>query len=124
MLDTFDDEAEKPVSAAFGPPPPSSSTFTNPAPLTNPTQAQEGKEVHEPPSLVIDRPALSPQTSPALDHLPIMESISHDAIEEMVTAVFEIGGGDGEYMTFGQFEEVVKRDPNVLAWIESLGSVF
>lgn len=157
MMESFDDEAEKPVSAAFGP-----ATLTNnesmaafnvpdhsrqhhdtadarqskDEPLTHlintHLQPQEEGEISDrlKPNLLTTnndpRRGSLDTTSPISrddEDLPLMESISHDAIEEMVAAVFEIGGNE-EGLGFSQFEVVVRHDPNVLAWIESLGSVF
>lgn len=60
------------------------------------------------------------------DQLPLMESISHDAIEEMVEQVFMIAQvpRDRDVLTFEEFRLVVQQDVNILAWIEALGSVF
>ena len=60
------------------------------------------------------------------DQLPLMESISHDAIEEMVEQVFMIAQvpRERDVLTFEEFRLVVQQDVNILAWIEALGSVF
>lgn len=72
---------------------------------------------------------LSRNSVPSLldqDQLPLMESISHDAIEEMVEQVFLIAHvpADCDFMSFEEFRIVVEQDVNILAWIEALGSVF
>jgi hypothetical protein len=167
MLDNFDDEASKPVSAAFGAPSTlnendnENNTPTDPAPPkdeslvvndsssmnssfvditrselnNNPATAHSSRleelehfdaklsEVgHSPASLDV-RPALA--FMPNDEHIPVMEYISNDAIEEMVDQVFIIAGAeDDDEITFEQFERVVESDVNILAWIEALGSVF
>ena len=195
MLDTFDDEAEKPVSAAFGAPSTlnDSNTYssfqerygveesqrnesnsekentananfihTHIQTLSN-TSTTEDYETSsgrgKPPIAPITipetttlssanfnfttRPLLSPRrhsidsTSPLLlssvpvnpdeDYKPIMESISHEAIEEMVDQVFVLAGVDAserDFLEFEEFQNVVHKDVNLLAWIEALGSVF
>jgi hypothetical protein len=167
MLDSFDDEASKPVSAAFGAPSTlnenenANNTPTDPLPPkdeslvlndassmnssfvdvkrselnNNHTTAHSSRleeleqfdakfsEVaHSPASLDV-RPALA--FMPNDEHIPVMEYISNDAIEEMVDQVFTTAGaGEEDEITFEQFEKVVENDVNILAWIEALGSVF
>lgn len=169
MLDNFDDEASKPVSAAFGAPSTmnenneeSADTPVDPAPpqkeesmITNDNSSMNSSFVdvkrsdtnnapvnlqstrleeldqfdaklseagHSPVSLDV-RPALA--FMPNDEHIPVMEYISNDAIEEMVNQVFDIAGAqDEEEITFKQFEKVVEIDVNILAWVEALGSVF
>ncbi len=195
MLDTFDDEAEKPVSAAFGAP----STLNDGGTFSSQQERDEMEEsrsqsmlekekansnfihthfqtlsttsatedyettpteIGKPPIAPLQipeasvisshgfyantgmklsprRPSIDHSSSPISrssmpglhpdeDHYPIMESISHDAIEEMVDQVFLLAGvgPEREFLTFDEFRRVVEQDVNVLAWIEALGSVF
>ncbi|KAJ3301882.1 hypothetical protein HDV03_000249 [Kappamyces sp. JEL0829] len=164
MLDSFDDEAEKPVSAAFGAP----STMPDESGSLHPAAASKEAEetaLDEGLSPSLDhsatRPAAPPLAIPSLaeddqsnrpsnsstnsatrrklsydpsspvsldlrpslpfisdeEHVTIMESISHDAIEEMVEQVFAVAHAqDRDLLSFEDFTLVVEHDPNVLAW--------
>jgi hypothetical protein len=162
MLENFDDEASKPVSAAFGAPstlndnadmfdasseptptkeeslavtdsPPLNSSVAEHKMTTTPAHSSRLEDLEQfdaklteialsPASLDV-RPALAFMAND--EHVPVMESISNDAIEEMVNQVFAIAGAQNQdEITLEQFEKVVESDVNVLAWIEALGSVF
>lgn len=159
MLDNFDDEAENPVSAAFGAP--STQQGDGPSNNVGPGPSQDKKEDRDAfellqmtDSIVLghattsDRPPLlqtdfqSPSVSSSSrtqrdqrrpswdspvssipfntdeDHMiPIMESISQDAIEEMVQQVFTLAGAqERNDITIDEFKMVVEQDPNILAW--------
>lgn len=58
--------------------------------------------------------------------MPIMESMSQNAIDQMVERTFASAGvsdSDGG-LSFEDFKRVVEGDSNMLAWFEALGSVF
>ena len=62
---------------------------------------------------------------PVEEHWPVMEAMSQDAIEEMVSKTFDSAGIPGEdRLSFEDFKKVVESDSNMLAWFEALGSVF
>ena len=181
MMENFDDEASKPVSAAF--PAPSQSDQQTPLeekPVATrqdkfedavyvgdagatqiPTIVPRGglhdpivtrrEEIEEPESLndpttplatvrdaleTMRRTATLPrrmvsfdpiQLSPHQpdDDLPIIEVISQDAIEELVRHVFMTADAqDAESIRLDQFRVAVQHDLNILAWFESLGSIF
>jgi hypothetical protein len=184
MLDSFDDEAEKPVSAAFGAPStlgvsdPEAShpNNTNAGEASRKRDAQTAEEEEFSPSFSESATRLnmaippsneaasgsSPSSAslpiflrrqysydensptsldlrPSLpfigdeEHVAIMESISHDAIEEMIDQVFATGNAASkDVLTFDEFRIAVLHDVNVMAWyvylfnrrIEALGSVF
>ncbi|KAJ3128330.1 hypothetical protein HK098_004739 [Nowakowskiella sp. JEL0407] len=59
------------------------------------------------------------------EHWPVMETMSQDAIEEMVERTFNSAGlSDEDGIDFEVFKKVVEIDSNLLAWFEALGSVF
>jgi hypothetical protein len=63
--------------------------------------------------------------TPEGEHLPVLESMSQGAIEEMVDRTFESAGVvEGGGLDFEGFKRVVEGDSNMLAWFEALGSVF
>jgi hypothetical protein len=143
MLDSFDDEAAKPVSAAFGAP---STQFNQ---TTTTTDFQEKEQTEEDLELIPMEKSrslqeiLSPNSAskkfvsfhlheespksldlrpaPAYmrddDHLPIVETISKDAIEEMINQVFlSVGCSDRDSLDFTEFCAVVEQDVNILSW--------
>lgn len=65
--------------------------------------------------------------SPSLLHYPAIESISQEAIQEMVENIFQLAGSEAQRsrrLDFAEFKELVAKDPSLLGWIEALGSVF
>jgi hypothetical protein len=66
-----------------------------------------------------------PNVQDDVEHYPIMEAMSQDAIEEMVNKIFtSIKPVNSDKLTFDEFRKVVEGDSNLLAWFEALGSVF
>lgn len=99
IMETFDDHADKPVSAVF--------TAPIPASDPQPSERQSATENGE------------------AQYWPVMESMSQDAIEEMVDKTFSAidRKGTGQ-ISFEQFKEFVKSDSTMIAWFEALGTVF
>jgi hypothetical protein len=97
MMENFDDQASKPVSAVFT------------APIqTNgnnglPTKAHDDEDETE-------------------QYWPVMETMSQDAIDEMVEKTFSGLNirGDG-LISFEEFKAFVERDSTMIAWFEALG---
>lgn len=108
MMASFDDAADKPVSAVFNAPIPNHGTpsssgkplqhYVNPGPSSQ--QGQDGM-------------------------WPVMEAMSQDAIDEMVDNVFKHADLDsnGE-ITFEEFRVWAANDNTLLSWFEALGTVF
>jgi hypothetical protein len=143
MLANFDDEGTKPVSAAFGAP--STLNDGNHRPeMDIPQKLPELSNVEDRidddiadaslPDVLIpnkrrvsfDLPSASPTTydmRPSLpymrddDHVPVVETISQDAIEEMVQQVFLVAGCEKKgKLTLDDFKTVVEYDANILSW--------
>lgn len=137
MLDQFNDQDPKPVSAAFGAP----STldveenfladdakqdldFGIGRPTTVPVIDADGnanlKEYGHGGNTMDLRPSLA-----FMDNDENLDSISKDAINEMIDQIFINVGKEGqEFLDFDDFKKAVDIDLNILAWIETLGSVF
>jgi NAD-specific glutamate dehydrogenase len=124
MLEQFDDQSQKPISASFTAPFAPNEDIETLSKLN--TNQQESDS---PISIALDSPqrnvTFSIPPTPSLDaplpistddHLPIVENISYNAIDEMVNEVFARAGVDVDYLTFEDFEYVVEQDANVLAW--------
>jgi hypothetical protein len=134
-MDAFDEEASKPVSAAFPPPadapespleiivkPPDEEEeiFNNTSPLAAMRDTVENL-------MRVNRRMVSfDPTHPQVEHeIPIIEVISQDAIEELIENLFNISGAsDIEHLTLDEFKRVVQHDMGLLAWFEALGTIF
>lgn len=109
MMASFDDTGDKPVSAVFNAPIPNDS-----GPSTSSVK----------PAMVLNNPGDS--TTQGVDgRWPIMEAMSQDAIDEMVNNVFQCAdtNKDGK-ISFEEFEAWATNDNTILAWFESLGTIF
>lgn len=94
IMESFDDHADKPISAVF----------TAPIPQSDANQNNEEK------------------TGNDAQYWPIMESMSQDAIEEMVDRTFASIDRKGTgLISFEEFAEFVKSDSTMIAWFEALG---
>ncbi|KAI8911857.1 hypothetical protein EDD86DRAFT_203495 [Gorgonomyces haynaldii] len=141
LMATFDDEAAKPVSASF--PAPSRISAEEESELQTKQQfVQDEDEVVSPLATVRDTletirkrslpkklvtfdaisPFLSPK-SPIEEEMPIVEVISQDAIEELVSSVYVTAKTQSD-LDLNMFRQVVQQDMNLLAWFEALGSIF
>lgn len=109
MMASFDDSADKPVSAVFNAPIPNDS-----GPSTS-----AGK-----PAMVMNNPG-NTSTQAVDGRWPIMEAMSQDAIDEMVNNVFQCAdtNKDGK-ISFEEFEAWAANDNTILAWFEALGTIF
>ena len=109
MMASFDDSADKPVSAVFNAPIPNDS-----GPSTS-----AGK-----PAMVMNNPG-NTSTQGVDGRWPIMEAMSQDAIDEMVNNVFQCAdtNKDGK-ISFEEFEAWAANDNTILAWFEALGTIF
>lgn len=106
IMESFDDNADKPVSAVFTAPIPSSDSHRNNNNNTNAAADEEKK----------DNDSL---------YWPVMESMSQDAIEEMVDRTFaSIDRKGSGLISFEEFAEFVKSDSTMIAWFEALGMYF
>ena len=108
MMITFDDSADKPVSAVFNAPIPSQA-----GPSTSSTK----------PSTTFNNPGSSGRGENGT--WPVMEAMSQDAIDEMVENVFLKADLDkDDKISFEEFETWAAIDNTILAWFEALGTVF
>ena len=125
MLESFDDEAEKPVSAAFGAPFEASTERDNSRLYTKFNESDD--EV----SPIRDNSKTRFDLSPtrAIDNEfidledPIINNVAQNATEEMISRIFE-SVDQTESLSFQEFRKAAGIDVNILAWFESLGSVF
>lgn len=109
MMASFDDSADKPVSAVFNAPIPSD---TGPSTST------------EKPAMVMNNPG-NTSTQGVDGRWPIMEAMSQDAIDEMVNNVFQCADTDKDgKISFEEFEAWAANDNTILAWFEALGTIF
>jgi hypothetical protein len=126
MLEGFDDESHKPVSASF----PTPSHVNDPSPMTKlfdddslPSPVREQSSVL--------KWSLGHRKSETGDEgLAIIETVSQDAIEDLVSIVFadlQSLSTDGERLeaiSFEHFRILAKNDINLISWFEALGHVF
>jgi Ca2+-binding EF-hand superfamily protein len=91
-----------------------------PSPLTSPQAFPHSLALHQ--MLSTPTSAASPIAEP---FLPVMESMSQDAIEEMVERTFLAVDRHGNgRISYDEFEAFVQNDSTLIAWFEALGSVF
>jgi len=103
-LSKFDDKASNPVSSA-----PFFAGMEPPRPGEDPFRKTELNE-----SLELNK-----------DMGPIMESMYQDAIEQLADRIFEAADTDKDgKISFAEFKLLAEKDPNMLQWLEALGSVF
>jgi hypothetical protein len=96
MMESFDEEASKPVSAAFTAPIPHRTASSQQTKVAN-----DGDPAH---------------------YFPVMETMSQDAIDEMVEKTFSGLDPTGQgVISFDAFRVHVENDPTMLAWFEALG---
>jgi len=72
-------------------------------------------------------PALypDPPRKPWEEKFPIMESMSQDAIEEMVEKTFKSIETKREgFISYEEFRVFVQTDSSIVSWFEALGTVF
>jgi Ca2+-binding EF-hand superfamily protein len=106
MMESFDEEVSKPVSAAFTAPIPS-----NRDDASSSSSSAVQKSV----------PASNGAGDPA-QYFPVMETVSQDAIDEMVEKTFATLVPDGQgLISFESFKAFVENDSTMLAWFEALG---
>ena len=106
MRASFDEAADKPVSAVFH------------APIPDDAGSGSGvdiKSLHQ----------LRSGTAGSSGAQPLMEAMSQDAIDEMVANVFKCAdlNQDGK-ITFDEFKAWAVLDNTILAWFDALGTVF
>lgn len=110
MMASFDDSADKPVSAVFNAPIPSD---------TGPSTSSSK------PAMLLNNPGSSTSAKGVDGRWPIMEAMSQDAIDEMVNNVFQCADTDKDgKISFEEFEAWAANDNTILAWFEALGTIF
>lgn len=106
MRASFDETADKPVSSVFH------------APIPNDVGSASGvdvKSLHQ----------LRSGAGGSGGAQPLMEAMSQDAIDEMVTNVFKCADLDEDgKITFDEFKTWAVLDNTILAWFDALGTVF
>ena len=122
MLENFDDEAEKPVSAAFGAP---FETNNDNREQNYMKEVESDEEFSPTRSDSPYRNDSSPTRFSEIENTEtaIIDTISQNAINEMISQIFD-SVGKTEELNFEDFKKAVAIDVNIMAWFESLGSVF
>jgi Ca2+-binding EF-hand superfamily protein len=112
MLEGFEDDPSKPVSAIFNAPIP-----------TRPHSSGDMSPGNKPP-LPPGTPGLIARRQES-GIWPVLEVVSQDAVEELVEMVMSGAdtNSDGR-VSFEEFANYVLVDPTVLAWLDALGPVF
>jgi len=122
MMANFNDDGDTPVSSMFTAPIPESDGSRNWASSTKASQDS-------------DDPAVSNSSIPGQYRLAharsdkelgsMMETMSDSAIEELIKDAFETADLNHEdRMTFEEFKKWAVTDTTIIAWFDSLGSVF
>lgn len=143
MMDQFDDEANKPVSASFTAPIPATSTrpeqrvakhisnsSTSESDPSSSDQNVTMKNVEDNnASDVSDEQELQARIRQEQDeeeqYWPAVEVMSQDAIDEMVDKTFQNIDKQGSGMiSLEEFRDFVQHDSTLIAWFEALGTVF
>lgn len=112
LMDNFDPDSAKPVSAMF----------TAPIPRELPSAATNTRLVK-----TQERTGDSGSVSllPYNDYVPMVDAISEEAISEMVETAFNVADTDGDgRVSFEEFAIMSQRDPSLCEWIDSYGSCF
>jgi hypothetical protein len=135
MMEGFDDEASRPVSAAF-PPPRTSAEHEVVARRKEPNLEEDAgdesdsSESRSPIALLRDQVQTNHQKhkeelqSPDGD-VPLVEVVSQEAIEELIDVIFMSAGSEADQMLdYDKFVTVVMHDMNLLSWFEALGPIF
>jgi hypothetical protein len=129
MMDNFDDEGRKPVSAAFTAPIPSESSGPPREKGDAIVEMREEREHHADPR---DHGNLLSPTHPATQthhaahvSFPAMQAVSQEAIDEIVERTFASADLDGDGMlSYEEFARFAENDSTLVGWFEALGSVF
>jgi phenylpropionate dioxygenase-like ring-hydroxylating dioxygenase large terminal subunit len=125
IMDGFDENANKPVSAAFTTPIPASTD----EPTPRRRKSRETDDDTQMNQLGVQRPLPQPNSSVHHDDeegeeafWPVMEMMSQDAIEEMVEKMFTSVDREGNgLISFDEFKRFVEHDTTMIAWFEALG---
>eukprot|EP00041_Stephanoeca_diplocostata_P015782 m.302725 g.302725 ORF g.302725 m.302725 type:complete len:428 (+) comp20151_c1_seq2:195-1478(+) len=132
MIANFNDDGDRPVSALFTAPIPGHARAGEDMaekPVTKPSNGGSREST----SFWQSWPGLTDDVdtagAPAADYGGVMDRMSHDAIEELVTKAFagvptSGSTGDDVKMYFPDFRKWANADATVTAWFDSLGSVF
>ena len=119
VMEGFDDEGVKPVSAAFSHPIGEGGEYAKSGDGDSPVGRGESPDSRETsPVRQVEQALQSPTLS--FRGEGVMSDLSEEAIEEMVERVFS----QGDTLSYSQFKQVCERDHNLICWIEALGSVF
>ena len=113
MMERFEDDPSKPVSAMFN------------API--PQRPSSSDDVSEP----VGKPPVPPGTPGLIARRreigvwPVLEAVSQEAIEELVDTVMVGADTDRDgRVSYEEFECYALLDPTVVAWLDALGPVF
>jgi len=80
---------------------------------------------YPPPSVLAPALYPDPPRKPWEEKFPIMESMSQDAIEEMVEKTFKSIETKREgFISYEEFRVFVQTDSSIVSWFEALGTVF
>eukprot|EP00053_Salpingoeca_punica_P000652 m.29700 g.29700 ORF g.29700 m.29700 type:complete len:411 (-) comp10467_c0_seq1:223-1455(-) len=117
MMINFNDKSDKPVSAVFTAPiPPGEETTFDKRTSRSSLSSSSLNE-----SMNVSRSLEPSQENVSL----LMEAMSQDAIEELVNTAFAHADLDGDdRLSFEEFKVWATSDPTMIAWFDSLGSVF
>jgi EF hand len=113
-----------------------SSILEDPEPMNSPTDISESHWLpphDEPPTFsssgqkekqLVSVEEREPK-KPWEEKFPIMETMSRDAIEEMVEKTFRSIDTKREgYISYEEFKQFVQTDSSIVSWFEALGTVF
>ena len=116
IIEQFDEEANKPVSSVFSAPIPDSQPIPEKPPQTEETEDQTGELTRD------SGDRRLPEDSS--QYIGLMESMSQDAIDEMVERVFDSIGNEEERLSLEDFKRFVENDNTLIAWFDALGTIF
>ena len=117
MMENFDDEASKPVSASFTAPIPTSHR--------RPSSYQKDKSAAAAAGAGPSAAGTDGQEPGQEEMWPVMEAMSQDAIEEMVEKTFNSANtSKNGKISFDEFRRFVQNDSTMIAWFDALGSIF
>ena len=123
MIANFNDASDKPVSSVFTAPIPSQTATRDPGWAKRAAGGEgggEGLSDASPPGQCVAAGAPKKEKVVAM-----LESISDEAIDELVEAAFEGADRDADgRLSFEEFKQWAAADSTMVSWFDSLGSVF
>lgn len=115
----------RPIALSWHTPAMPSTIDTTELPTSTMVTTPSAASPYPPPSVLVPTLYPDPPRKPWEEKFPIMESMSQDAIEEMVEKTFKSIETEREgFISYEEFRLFVQTDSSIVSWFEALGTVF